>query len=121
MKKIVVLFILGLAVLLASVCDASAEMIDVVHLKNGSVIRGMIIEIISNETIKIETADGSVFVYQFDEIEQITKEMGGVEKMFLQKILPFLNRFLPFFSWEWKDLFWSAFFIFLIYTSAGAF
>ncbi len=47
---------------------------DVVYLKNGSIIRGMIIEQVPNKSIKIETADKSVFVFQMDEIEKITKE-----------------------------------------------
>lgn len=47
---------------------------DVVYLKNGSIIRGVIIEQIPNKSIKIETSDKSVFVYQIDEIEKMTKE-----------------------------------------------
>lgn len=47
---------------------------DVVYLKNGSIIRGMITEQIPNESLKIETADRSLFVYQMDEIQKITKE-----------------------------------------------
>jgi hypothetical protein len=47
---------------------------DVVYLKNGSIIHGMIIEQIPNETIKIKTADRNVFVFEFDQIERITKE-----------------------------------------------
>ena len=47
---------------------------DVVYLKNESIIRGVIIEQILNKSIKIETADKSVFVYQIDEIEKMTKE-----------------------------------------------
>ena len=35
---------------------------DVVYLKNGSIIRGVIIEQIPNKSIKIETSDKSVFV-----------------------------------------------------------
>ena len=54
--------------------DAVAKIVDVVHLKNGSIIKGVVTEIIPSETAKIETADGNVFVYQFDEIQSITKE-----------------------------------------------
>ena len=45
-------------------------MINIVHLKNGSVIKGLIVEIILNEKIKIETPDGSVFVYEMSEVER---------------------------------------------------
>ncbi|MEI7980909.1 MAG: hypothetical protein WCI71_04605 [Bacteroidota bacterium] len=47
---------------------------DVVYLKNGSIIRGTIIEQVPNKSIKIETADRNVFVYQIDEIEKMSKE-----------------------------------------------
>jgi hypothetical protein len=47
---------------------------DVVYLKNGSVIHGMIIETIPNQTIKIKTKDGNLFVYKMDEILKMTKE-----------------------------------------------
>ena len=73
MQKLVVL-ILSLIILLLSSGDVLAEMVDVVHLKNGSIIKGIVTEIIPSETVKIETADGSIFVYQFDEIQSITKE-----------------------------------------------
>lgn len=47
---------------------------DVVYLKNGSIIRGMIMELVLNVTVKIQTKDGSLFVYKMDEVEKITKE-----------------------------------------------
>lgn len=47
---------------------------DVVYLKNGSIIRGVIIEQIPNKSIKIETTDKNVFVYQIDDVEKMTKE-----------------------------------------------
>lgn len=50
------------------------DYVDVVYLKNGSVIRGMIIEQVPNVSIKIQTADGSVFFYKMEEVEKITKE-----------------------------------------------
>lgn len=53
---------------------------DVVYLKDGSIIRGIIIEQVPNKSIKIETADKSVFVYRMDEIEKMTKEQIQLEK-----------------------------------------
>lgn len=47
---------------------------DVVYLKNGEIVRGMIIEQVPNRSIKIQTYLGNIFVYQIDEIEKITKE-----------------------------------------------
>jgi len=47
---------------------------EIVYLKNGSIIKGVIIEQTPNVSLKIKTADGSVFAYQMDEIEKMTKE-----------------------------------------------
>ena len=47
---------------------------DVVYLKNGNVIRGTIVELIPEKTVKIETADGSVFVYPTDEVLKMQRE-----------------------------------------------
>lgn len=64
-----------LLVLLAFCASAQAQsMVDVVYLKNGSIIRGMIIEQVPNESLKIKTRDGSVFVYAITDVEKITKE-----------------------------------------------
>lgn len=70
MKKLtLVLFILAMASSLAA-----QEYIDVVYLKNGGRIRGIIIENIPNEKVKIQTSDGSIFVYKYEEIEKFTRE-----------------------------------------------
>lgn len=47
---------------------------DVVYLKNGSMVKGIIIEQIPNVSLKIETNDGSVFVYKMEEVEKMAKE-----------------------------------------------
>lgn len=47
---------------------------DVVHLKNGSIIKGTVTEIIPDKHIKIATADGSIFVYEMSEIDKMSKE-----------------------------------------------
>lgn len=47
---------------------------DGVYLKNGNIVRGMIIEQIPNQSITIKTADKSIFVFKMDEILKITKE-----------------------------------------------
>lgn len=48
---------------------------DVVHLKNGKVIKGIITEQIPNKSLKIKLEDGTLFLYDMDEISQITKEV----------------------------------------------
>ena len=47
---------------------------DVVYLKNGGVRRGLIIEQISNESLKIKTASGDVFVFSMSDISKIVKQ-----------------------------------------------
>ena len=58
------------------------QMEDVVHLKNGGLIRGTIIEQVPGESMKIQTRDGNIFVYTVDEIAKLTKEpvMGIIKK-----------------------------------------
>ncbi len=53
---------------------------EVVYLKNGSIIRGVIIEQVPNESLKIQTSDGSIFAYSMDEVERITKEQPLAQK-----------------------------------------
>lgn len=54
--------------------EKKVEYVDVVYLKNGSIIRGLIMEQIPNESLKIQTSDGSLFVYKMEEVVKITKE-----------------------------------------------
>ena len=54
--------------------EAELEEQDVLYLKNGSIIRGKIVEMLPDKTVKIRTADGSLFVYQITEVEKIVME-----------------------------------------------
>ncbi|MDR1197633.1 MAG: hypothetical protein LBK94_01280 [Prevotellaceae bacterium] len=71
MKKYILLII---AALISTVAFSQAGYKDVVYLKNGSIIHGIIVEQIPNKSVKIQTADNNVFVFQMDEIEKLTKE-----------------------------------------------
>ena len=51
-----------------------AQQRDVIELKNGSVIKGIITEQVPGVSYKIETGDGSVMVYSASDVEKITKE-----------------------------------------------
>ena len=42
---------------------------DVVYLKNGSVIHGSLIEVLPNQSVKIQTADRNIFVFKMEEVE----------------------------------------------------
>ncbi len=72
MKKTLVLILMALVVNVVAFAQTYQE---VVYLKNGSVIRGVIVEQIPSVSLKIQTADGSIFAYQMDKVEKITKEL----------------------------------------------
>ena len=73
MKKFT--FLLVLAIVSVGIGTVSAQSLqEVVYLKNGSVIRGTIIEQVPNESLKIQTSDGSVFAYKMADVEKISKE-----------------------------------------------
>lgn len=67
------LFLL-LLLLVGTYAGAQNRFHEVVYLKNGSIIRGSIIEQVPDASLKIKTADGSIFVYPMTEVERITKE-----------------------------------------------
>lgn len=48
---------------------------DVVYLKNGEIRKGIIVERIPSETLKIKTSDGNIFVFKMEDISKITKEL----------------------------------------------
>ncbi len=66
--------IFGVLFVMASLCFGQNNFEDVVYLKNGGVIHGMIIEQIPNKSLKIQTVGRNIFVYSIDEVERITKE-----------------------------------------------
>ena len=53
--------------------NAQTNYEDVVYLKNGSIIHGIIIEQIPNESIKIKSGQ-NIFVYKISEVQKMTKE-----------------------------------------------
>lgn len=70
MKK---LFVLA-TMLIASFVASAQGLIETVYLKNGNVIKGDIVEFQPNKSIKMETADGSLFVFEYKDIEKVTRE-----------------------------------------------
>ena len=69
--------LLAVTLLLGVAGRAQAQSTDVLYLKNGSVIRGQILEFVAGGTVRIETADGSVFVFEADQVEKMTKSTNG--------------------------------------------
>jgi hypothetical protein len=74
MIKVILQFVTFILLFFLSVVCFAQESEDVIYLKNGSVIRGIIIEQVLNESIKIKTREGNIFVYKYDEISKIAKE-----------------------------------------------
>lgn len=73
MKKVSIVLLL-LSISLVTFSQTIGDYIDVVYLKNGSKIKGVIIEQIPGKAITIKTNDGSEFVYQVSEVEKFTRE-----------------------------------------------
>lgn len=72
MKKILLVLAIVLFGMTGTVSAQSLE--ETVYLKNGSIVRGVIIEQIPNESVKLQTRDGNIFVYRMEEIQKIAKE-----------------------------------------------
>lgn len=68
------MFLFSLLIVSSVTLIAQQNYDDVVYLKNGSIIRGIIIEQIPNISLKIQTKDNSVFVYNIEDVEKMTKE-----------------------------------------------
>lgn len=73
MKKLFLVFTFLIMGIIGN-ASAQSQYEDVVYLKNGSIIRGFIIEQTPNESIKIKTAENNIFVYKMDEIQKMSKE-----------------------------------------------
>ena len=71
MRKALLMLFLFLGSITVSVAQNVQE---VVYLKNGSVVRGIVIEQVPGVSLKIQTSDGSIFAYQMSEVVKITKE-----------------------------------------------
>lgn len=69
-------FIIGILFTVAS-SGFGENLEDVIYLKDGSVVRGIIVEQIPGTTVTIQTAGGSEFVYKMDHVAKIAKELRG--------------------------------------------
>jgi len=70
-KRFLLLFLL---VTLSFLSHAQDNNRDVIYLKNGSIIKGVVMEMVPGGIIKIKTADGSIFIYQMEEVLRTEKE-----------------------------------------------
>ncbi len=67
--------------LLAALSSNAQNYVDVIYTKNGSIVKGVIIETIPNVSYKIKTADGNIFVFKTEEIDKIEKQETSKQKM----------------------------------------
>ena len=80
MKSIIVCLTILMTILLGQ------ERRDVVYLKNGDVIKGIIVENVFNDYVRIELAGGSILSYKYVDIEKIIKEQANQPQMPSQNI-----------------------------------
>ena len=73
----IILFFVFLATIQAQ------ERIDVVYLKNGDIIKGIIIENVPNDYVRVELMGGSVLTYKYVDIIKFTKEIN--QQIILEK------------------------------------
>ena len=74
MKKFILPPLFAFLLSVVSNFAIAQTMRDVVMLKNGSIIKGIITEQTPPKELKIKTADGSIFVYKYEEIDKISRE-----------------------------------------------
>lgn len=66
-----------LIAILFAICSfsfAQTNTYDVVYLKNGSVIKGVILEQSMSSGIKVQTRDESIFVFKWEDIDKVKRE-----------------------------------------------
>lgn len=71
MKKLTLLFIVFFIVFTKVFAQ---ERIDVIYLKNGDILKGIIIENVPNDYVRIELMGGSILTYKYSDILKFTKE-----------------------------------------------
>lgn len=66
-------FLITISVIVVTTSAHAQGQQEQVHLKDGSVIKGFVIEQVPNSSLKIQTSDGSIFSYKMNDVEKITK------------------------------------------------
>ena len=88
------LLLLALGLFACVQLSFAQKTVEAVHLKNGSVIYGIIIEQIPGQRVKIQARDGSIFIYTADEISRITREKAPQQErqiIYLDRNYPLLG------------------------------
>lgn len=64
--------LLSLSLLLICICMAHAQN-DVLYMNNGSILKGTVLEMTPSQSIKFKTNDGSIFVFDMDQVTKLEK------------------------------------------------
>ena len=96
MRKFSWMFGIVILSVLGSNASAKVKMLDVVHLTDGNMVTGEIIETIPKETIKIKTTDGKLITYPLDQIEKMTRVEVKLKSRTVATVLAALGPILPF-------------------------
>ncbi len=67
-------FFIFLSLQICVVAQYSQTIIDVLHLKQGGVVKGQITQIVPNSVIRIKTLEGSIYEFNMEEIKSIDKD-----------------------------------------------
>ena len=109
MKKRISILLIMISLSLFSFAQTIGDYIDVVYLKNGSIIKGIIIEQVPGKTVKIKTNDGSEFVYNIQEVEKFTREEKVskriIEEVGISKATPDSLKYMNNFKMKTKGYF----------------
>jgi len=98
MFKLIKHFLFALCLFTFAAAPAFAQQfhIDVVHLSDGSIIKGIIIEQIPGVSLKIKTQDGSLFVFMMSDVLKITKELSQKHSIQFERKSPGIALALSF-------------------------
>lgn len=101
MLKHFILYCISFFLFILMGANAGAQnTLDCVHLHNGTVIKGIIVEQIPGESIKIKTADGSLFVFKMSEVSDIKKEQ--IQNPFASQRTQ-MSAYAGALSWEYRN------------------
>lgn len=93
--RVVLLCALAVGMMSSVASDAHAQAVaterleDVVYLKDGGIVRGVIVEQVPGQSVLIRTRDGNQFRYQMDQIARMTREAASNAPM---SVAPFVRK-----------------------------
>jgi hypothetical protein len=79
------IFLIYILILIPLSSAPGQERIDVIYLKNGDILKGIIFENIPNDYIKIDLSGGSIITVKYADILKITREKQSIDTLNLQE------------------------------------